>query len=389
MSLIHCPECANTISDQSVSCPHCGYPIAEKLRAAQPPVPPPQPVPPVQNIAQQPQQPLPVTPSEPSRNLVALLGFGVVILLAIILMVTCSKSSDEEATPVASTPKSTTKVLRPVVKSIDTSKFLPIPMRLSGAPEDGRYFLMSHDLLANGIHEITYLRTRNPNISDSTDTYGKMQLNCGLTQIRTASFNNQAALANADLGDWYTPTPNWTDRDIFNFICESNAIADAEQPADETATTSDTPTEATDSTATASADNNSTPSNNDTAPSATTDVLETTPTPKPSQSNAQSKPSESDNIAKLIAERENYTKQITDIVKGNWQLPMKPEFRTVRASFNIAPDGTISNIKVDSKDMYAKSTLTQAIESSSPLPPIPKGSESYFAENNLTFRVNQ
>ena len=27
MSLINCPECKREISDQTISCPHCGYPM--------------------------------------------------------------------------------------------------------------------------------------------------------------------------------------------------------------------------------------------------------------------------------------------------------------------------------------------------------------------------
>lgn len=30
MSLIHCPECNSQISDRATTCPHCGYPVADK-----------------------------------------------------------------------------------------------------------------------------------------------------------------------------------------------------------------------------------------------------------------------------------------------------------------------------------------------------------------------
>lgn len=31
MAIIQCPECKHEVSDQAVSCPHCGYPIAERI----------------------------------------------------------------------------------------------------------------------------------------------------------------------------------------------------------------------------------------------------------------------------------------------------------------------------------------------------------------------
>ena len=34
MALINCPECKKEVSDQSSSCPHCGYPISRSKMAA-------------------------------------------------------------------------------------------------------------------------------------------------------------------------------------------------------------------------------------------------------------------------------------------------------------------------------------------------------------------
>ncbi len=31
MALIKCPECKNQVSDKAVTCPHCGFPIAQTL----------------------------------------------------------------------------------------------------------------------------------------------------------------------------------------------------------------------------------------------------------------------------------------------------------------------------------------------------------------------
>lgn len=392
MTLIRCPECSNTISSQSVACPHCGYPIAQSPQSAHPPAAP---VPPVNPL---PNNPLPAPGGQSARNITTLLGIGVMVLLGIILLVTCSKSQ-EEPSAAPTTTNASERPLQPVPpKTPDTSQFLPIPMRLAGAPEDGRYFLMSHTLLNNGIHDITYLRTKNSTLADATDRYGKMQLNCELGEIRASASDNPQALAKADLGNWYTPIPNSTDRDIFNFICQpdTSVVTDAEAPADtpETDTSDNTATaqaaDSTDATDTAPMilqDQPPTiPANKTTQPSEPVEPSKPKLTPAPTQDKAPSQP---DNMSTLIAERNAYTQQMTRIIQSNWQLPMTPKFTKVRATFSLAPDGTISHITIHSNDMYAKSTLTQAIEASSPLPPIPKGAENYFAQNSLTFRVHR
>ena len=84
-------------------------------------------------------------------------------------------------------------------------------MLLSGSGEDGRYFLISQTK-GNGIE---YVRKGNEN-----DTYGRMELNCSSNKIRKISSDSPESLKLADLGDWYTPTPDWTDKDIFNFGCK-------------------------------------------------------------------------------------------------------------------------------------------------------------------------
>ncbi len=34
MALIRCPECKNVVSSEAVSCPHCGFPIAGRVKVA-------------------------------------------------------------------------------------------------------------------------------------------------------------------------------------------------------------------------------------------------------------------------------------------------------------------------------------------------------------------
>ena len=88
----------------------------------------------------------------------------------------------------------------------------PIPM--SDLFENGRYFLMSHTT-DNGIEDIEYMRKGNDNTS-----YARMQIRCSNNEIKKYSADNTDALKLANMGDWITPTPDWTDQDIVNFICK-------------------------------------------------------------------------------------------------------------------------------------------------------------------------
>ncbi len=87
-------------------------------------------------------------------------------------------------------------------------------MLLSGSGEDGRYFLISQNT-ENGLENIEYVRRGN-----ESDSYGKMQINCPNNKLRKYSSDSLEALKLADLESWFTPTPDWTDKDIFNFICK-------------------------------------------------------------------------------------------------------------------------------------------------------------------------
>jgi hypothetical protein len=87
-------------------------------------------------------------------------------------------------------------------------------MVLSGSGEDGRYFLISH-FASYGIENVKYARRGN-----ESDSFGEMQIDCTNHKVRKTSSENLDALTSADLGDWYTPTPDWTDQDIVNFICK-------------------------------------------------------------------------------------------------------------------------------------------------------------------------
>lgn len=98
-----------------------------------------------------------------------------------------------------------------VQDSTPNNESISIPM--SDSFENGRYFLTSQ-ARENDIENIEYVRKGNDNIS-----YAKMEIRCSDNQIRKYSADNTDALQSADMGDWITPTPDSTDKDVINFIC--------------------------------------------------------------------------------------------------------------------------------------------------------------------------
>lgn len=115
-----------------------------------------------------------------------------------LLLAACS-SSDDVSNP--STEQPTNNI----------SDEVSIPM--SDSHENGRYFLTSRNT-ENGIETIEYVRK-----SEASNSYGKMQINCASRKIRKYSSSSIDDLSNADLGEWITVEPGWTDEDIVTFIC--------------------------------------------------------------------------------------------------------------------------------------------------------------------------
>lgn len=394
MSLIYCPECAHQISDQTITCTNCGFPVAQRRQLQQP-----QPLP-------TPVVPRPLPQSNQNNQAVTIIGLGICALIFIALLVTCNSNKKNEQT------KTTTKTVTPKTQTNnsgenpDTSNMIPIPMVLAGSAENGRYFLMAHRQ-ANSIDEVDYIRTKNEAIEDQTVTYGRMQIQCGANKIRKYTSDSLADLETGDLDNWYTPTPNWTDRDIYNFICQNRkTVKKAQQVSPAAPTVDSDPAEQNDAIAVEEAtpqDNETyqyqvTPSYEPQKADEPSQKVEDTPKPMPKPKADPepvpvevapapvivSKPKYNQN---LEPQKQSYTNQISSIIKSNWKLPMAPKFNTVRATFNIAPNGEVSNIKIHSDDVYAQSTLYKAIESSSPLPPVPNGLEDEFAYNSMTFRI--
>lgn len=188
MALIDCPECSHKISDQSISCPSCGF-VTSKINIVKP-----------SNSVQKSQVRKQKKKAKhyAIQDLIAVLG----LIFLVYKLVTCSSDSSEETVQVQTED------------TMPDSKLTPIPMLIAGAGEDGRYFLISHNT-ANSLENIEYLRK-----GKESDTYGKMQINCSNNKIRKNSTDSAAALDMLDLREWYTPDPNWTDKDIFNFICK-------------------------------------------------------------------------------------------------------------------------------------------------------------------------
>ena len=195
MALINCPECSKRISDQSTACPSCGFP----------------------------------TPSEQidHNNLLAssrqrqknsgCSGATIFLIIIIVLigfwLVSAYDGYTEKARQYSEEQSEPDKESPQVQESVFDSQLTQIPMLLSGSGEDGRYFLISH-FTSYGLENVTYARRGN-----ESDAYGEMQIDCKNHKIRKTSSENLEALKSADLGDWYTPTPDWTDQDIVNFIC--------------------------------------------------------------------------------------------------------------------------------------------------------------------------
>ena len=200
MALINCPECSKRISDQSTACPSCGFP----------------------------------TPSEQidNNNLLAssrqrqknsgCSGATIFLIIIIVLigfwLVSAYDGYREKARQYNEEQSEPDKESPQVQESVFDSPLTQIPMLLSGSGENGRYFLISH-FASYGIENVKYARRGN-----ESDAYGEMQIDCANDKIRKTSSDNLEALISADLGDWYTPTPDWTDQDIVNFICPTKRV---------------------------------------------------------------------------------------------------------------------------------------------------------------------
>jgi len=139
------------------------------------------------------------------------------LIVSLLFLGACS-SSDETSNIQPTQEPSSTNNVEPELENLGEegsatkAELTSIPM--SDSFENGRYFLTSQ-ITDNGIENIEYIRKGNDNTS-----YGKMEIICSDNQIRKYSADSADALQSANMGDWITPSPDWTDQDIVNFICK-------------------------------------------------------------------------------------------------------------------------------------------------------------------------
>ena len=200
MALINCPECSKSISDQSTSCPSCGFPTPSKQMDNN------------NSLANSRQR------QKNSGCSGATIFLIIIIVLIGFWLVSAYDGYTEKARQYDEEQSEPDKESPQVQESVFDSPLTQIPMLLSGSGENGRYFLISH-FASYGIENVKYARRGN-----ESDAYGEMQIDCANDKIRKTSSDNLEALISADLGDWYTPTPDWTDQDIVNFICPTKRV---------------------------------------------------------------------------------------------------------------------------------------------------------------------
>ena len=137
-----------------------------------------------------------------------------ILLVSVSSLLACSPSNDTTAVESIQEPlvTSDTASEAEMPKSDSQAELTSIPM--SDSFENGRYFLTSRTT-ENGIENIEYIRK-----GDNNTSYGKMQIKCSNNEIKKYSADNSDALQSADMGNWITPAPDWTDQDIVNFICK-------------------------------------------------------------------------------------------------------------------------------------------------------------------------
>lgn len=210
MALISCPECSKSVSDQSVSCPNCGFPTPKSETFNSHVLPP--------LSKKNYNNSNSVAGNRKRQKNSGCSGVTIFLLIIIIAIGYWLMDSYDSYTEKARQYSEEQSEPSEVEESLLDSELTQIPMLLSGSGENGRYFLISH-FTSYGIENVKYARRGN-----ESDAYGEMQIDCANNKIRKTSSDNLEALISADLGDWYTPTPDWTDQDIVNFICSTKRV---------------------------------------------------------------------------------------------------------------------------------------------------------------------
>ncbi|WP_201527417.1 hypothetical protein [Psychrobacter frigidicola] len=134
------------------------------------------------------------------------------LIVSLFFLVACSPSDDTANVQSIQEPSATNDVVPEVEATAPKAELTPIPM--SDSHENGRYFLTSHTT-ENGVENVEYIRKGN-----ESDAYVKTQIKCSSNKVKKYSADNPAALISADMGDWVTVDPDWTDADSVKFICK-------------------------------------------------------------------------------------------------------------------------------------------------------------------------
>lgn len=83
----------------------------------------------------------------------------------------------------------------------------------------------------------------------------------------------------------------------------------------------------------------------------------------------------------------NYVRSIQKIIYANWNVPENSAHQTAKVVFSLDKSGNILDIVVNSNDENFKTSLIQALQKSSPLPPPPLEHYDTFKRMNFSFHA--
>lgn len=201
MPVMYCPSCHKKVQSSFIRCPYCSMSFVKQST--------------IEPKSSQ---------SSPNSSIFSKVKKFAIISLSVlgglfILLIVLTINSISSSTPSSTSEEYTNQVEEPeseIYQEKDQSEIeTPIRIPMSDKHEKNRYFLLSRTSEGN-FERITYLRK-----GDEADVYGKMEINCSRKKIRKFSTEDKTSIDSINLADddWRTPTPDWTDNDIFNFIC--------------------------------------------------------------------------------------------------------------------------------------------------------------------------
>lgn len=194
MTVMYCPSCHKKVQSSFAKCPYCAMSFikesALEIKSSQGSL---------------------ILSKVKKITVISLSILGVLFILFIVWATNSTPSFTPSSTSTSEEYTNQNEEAEPEPYLEKEQSEIAIPM--SDEHENNRYFLLSRTSEGN-IERIIYLRK-----GTEYDVYGKMEINCRENKIRKASTEDQTSLDSLDIGDWYTPTPDWTDNDIVSFIC--------------------------------------------------------------------------------------------------------------------------------------------------------------------------